>query len=101
MKIKEKKKKAIKDQGQVKTIKKCDYDDEDTPLISKQKEIFNELVDERREKITDLDEKVNSDYLIYRYKDNTADTKFDNFDNALNIIKKIQTGEIELKLKIK
>ena len=29
--------KAIQDQGHVKTIKKYDYDDEDSPLISKQK----------------------------------------------------------------
>ena len=43
----EKQRKAIQDQGQVKTIKKYAYDAEDTPLISKQKEIFNELVDER------------------------------------------------------
>ena len=43
----EKEIKAIQDQGQVKTIKKYIYDNEDTPLISKQKEIFNELVDER------------------------------------------------------
>ena len=42
--------KAIQDQGQVKAIKKYDYDVEDTPFISKQKEIFNELVDERLEK---------------------------------------------------
>ena len=41
----EKQIKAIQDQGQVKTIKKHDYDSEDTPFISKQKEIFNELVD--------------------------------------------------------
>ena len=27
-------------------------------------------------KITDLDKKVNSDDLIYRYKGNTADVKF-------------------------
>ena len=53
----EKQIKAIQDQGQVKTIKKYAYDAEDTPLISKQKEIFNELVDERLEKITDLDKK--------------------------------------------
>ena len=33
--------KAIQDQGHVKIIKKYDYDDEDRPLISKQKEIFN------------------------------------------------------------
>ena len=92
----EKQIKAIQDQGQVKTIKKYVYDSEDTPFISKQKEIFNELVDERYEKITDLDKKVNSDDLIYRYKGNTADVKFDEFDNALNIINKIQNGEIRL-----
>ena len=44
----EKQIKAIQDQGQVKTIKKYNYDDEDSPLISKQKEIFNELVDKKR-----------------------------------------------------
>ena len=90
----EKQIKAIQDQGQVKTIKKYDYDAEDTPFISKQKEIFNELVDERLEEITDLDEKVNSDNLIYRYKGRTADAKFDKFDNALDIINKIKNGEI-------
>ena len=52
--------------------------------------MFNEHVDERQEKITDLDKKVDSDNLIYRYKGNTADIKFDKFDNALNIINKIQ-----------
>ena len=82
--------KAIQDEGQVKTIKKYTYDAEDTPLISKQNEMFNEHVDERQEKITDLDKKVDSDNLIYRYKGNTADIKFDKFDNALNIINKIQ-----------
>ena len=49
--------KAIQDQGQVKTIKKFTYDDKDTPLILKQKEIFNKLVDERLEEITNLDKK--------------------------------------------
>ena len=47
--------KAIQDQGKVKIIKKYDYDNEDIPFISKQKETFNGLVDERFEKITDLD----------------------------------------------
>ena len=41
----EKQIKAIQDQGQVKTIKKYAYDAERTPFISKQKEIFNELVE--------------------------------------------------------
>ena len=53
----EKKIKAIQDQGRVKTIKEYIYDNEDTPLISKQNEIFNELVDKRLEEIVDLDKK--------------------------------------------
>ena len=92
----EKQIKAIQDQGQVKSIKEYAYDAEDTSFISKQKEIFNELVDERSEKITDSDKKVNSDDLIYRYKGHTANSKFNKFDNALNIINKIQNGEISL-----
>ena len=35
--------KAIQNQENIKTIKKYTYDDEDTPLISKRKEIFNEF----------------------------------------------------------
>ena len=58
----------IKDQGYVKTIKKYDYDYEDSPLISKQKEIFDKLADERLNKITELDEIVNCDDLVYKYK---------------------------------
>ena len=82
--------KAIQNQGEIKTIKKYTYDNEDTPLISKQKEIFNELVDKRLDKITELDEKVNSDNLIYRYKGRTADAKFNEFDNALDLLDKIK-----------
>ena len=61
---------------------------------NKQKKI-NKLVDERYEQITDLDINVNSDDLIFRYKGNTEYVKFEKFDNALNIINKIQNGEIE------
>ena len=46
----EKQIKAIQDQGQVTTIKKYAYDAEDTPFLSKQRQIFHELVDERLEK---------------------------------------------------
>ena len=94
--MKGKNKKINPRQGQLKSIEKYAYDDEDTPFISKQKYIFNELVDERRKNITDSDEKVNSDGLIYRYKGNTADVDFDEFDNALNITNKIQNGKIDL-----
>ena len=40
--------------------------------------------------------KVNSDDLIYKYKGNTADAKFDKFYNALTIINKTQNGETSL-----
>ena len=53
-------------------------------------------MDERLEKITDLDKKVNSDDLIYRYKGNAADVKFDGIDNAFDIIDKIRDGKIDL-----
>ena len=65
-------------------------------MISKQKQIFNELVNERLEEITNLDKKVNSDDLIYKYKGNTADAKFDKLDNALAITNKVRNGEISL-----
>ena len=83
----EKQMKAIQEQGQAKTIKKYSYDSEDTPFISKQKEIFNELVDERLEKITDLDKKVNSNDLIYRCKGNTADAKFGELMLLISLIR--------------
>ena len=65
--------KAIKNQGQVNTIKKYIYNDKDSPSTSKQKKIFNKLSDERIEQITRLYEEVNPDNLIYRYKGSTAD----------------------------
>ena len=64
--------------------------------LSEKKEIFNELVDQRLEKITALDKKVNGDDLIYRYKSNIADVNFNQFDNALDIIDKIRGGKIDL-----
>ena len=40
--------------------------------------------------------KVNLDDLIYRYKSKLADTKFKEFENALDIINKIQDGKKDL-----
>ena len=61
--------------------------------LNNNKKIFNKLVDERLEKITDLDKKVNRDDLIYRYKGKFADTKLDEFDNALGVSNKIRDGK--------
>ena len=90
----EKQIKAIQNERQVKTIKKYTYDDEDSQLISKQREIFHKPVDERLDQITKLDEKVNHD-LICRYKGKTSDENF-TYDNALILIDKIKNGKIKL-----
>ena len=57
-------------------------------MISKQKEIFNKLVNQRLE--------VNSGDLRYRWKVNTADPKFDKLDNAFNILDKMRDGKKSL-----
>ena len=80
----------------LKQLKIYSYDDEDTPFISKQKEMFNELVEERIEKITDLDERVNNNNLIYKYKKNIDDVNLNESDHALDIINKIRDGKKEL-----
>ena len=86
----EKQIKVTQNQGRFKTIKKYTYDDEDSPLISKQKKIFNKLVDERLDEITELHKKVCHDDSIYRYKGKIPDEEYDKYDNALNLINKIK-----------
>ena len=88
--------KAIQDQRNVKIIRKYTFDDEDTPWISKQKEVSNKLADKRLNEITELDKKVNLDDLPYKYKGNTPNEKFNTHDNALDLIHKIKNGEIKL-----
>ena len=80
---------AVQDQGQVKAIKKDASDDEDIPQISKQKDLFNDLADKRLNEISQLDERVDPDDLIYRYRGNTSSREFNKYDNALDLIDKI------------
>ena len=65
-------------------------------MISKQKEIFNKLEDEKLDEATKLDKKVNPDYLIHEYTGPTADAKLNEFDNAINLLDKTKEGEISL-----
>ena len=46
--------------------------------------------------ITELDQKVNGDDLIYRYKGKTPNGKFHTYDNALYLTNQIKNGEIKL-----
>ena len=65
-------------------------------MISKQREMFNELADERIKEITELNKKVNYDDLIYRYKGNTCDEKCNTYDNAFSLLDKTRDVKISL-----
>ena len=82
----EKQLRAIQNQKEIKTIKKYACNDKVIPLISKQKEIFHKLVDERLDKINKLDKKLNPD-----------DLTFDELDNASDLISKIREGITKIK----
>ena len=47
----------------------------------------------RLEEIAKLDNKVNSDDLIYKYKGPTANEEFDEFDNGFDLIDKMREGD--------
>ena len=47
-------------------------------------------------KIIELHKKVNCDDLVYRYKRESPDEKFDKYDNALDLINGIQDDDIKL-----
>ena len=103
----EKQTKTIKDQGEkqiksiqckmpIKSIKKFTYDIYDSPIVLKVKEIYNKLTEEIFDKINDLDKKIVTNKLVFKYKGSTADEDFSKFDNGLDLINKIIDGEISL-----
>ena len=53
-------------------------------------------MNKRFEEINNLDGKVNSNDLIYRYKGNTTDEKLDKSDDAFSLLDKIRDGKIVL-----
>ena len=65
----------------------------------KKKYLIN-FVDQRLGETTNLDKKVNSDDLTHRYKGNTSDAKFNEFDKAFSLLDKIRDGKIGLADKI-
>ena len=92
----EKQIKAIQDKRSVKSIEKFTYDINDSPIVLKEKEIYNKLTEESFKKISSLDKRVDTNKLVFKYKGNTADQDFNKFDNALDLIKKIRDTEISL-----
>ena len=92
----EKQIKAIQDKRPIKSIEKFTYDVNDSPIVLKEKEIYNKLTEESFGKTNNLDKKVDTNKLVFKYKGNTADEDFSKFDNALDLINKIRDGEISL-----
>ena len=85
----------MQDKRSIKSIKKFNYGINDSPLVLKEKEIYNTLTEESSEKINNLDKKANNK-LLFKYKGNTSDENFSGFDNAFELISKIRDREISL-----
>ena len=64
-------------------------------MVLKEKEIYNKVTEESFEKIN-LDKKVDTNKLVFKYKGNTLDENVSKFDNALDLTNKIKDGEISL-----
>ena len=64
----------------------------------KEKEIYNRVVDKEREreKIEKLDENIHTSKLEFKFKGNTKNEDFSNYDNALDLINKIKFGATSL-----
>ena len=86
----EKQIKAIQDKKPIKSIEKFTNDINDSPIVLKEKEIYNKLTEESLEKINNLDKSVDINKLVFKYKGNTSDEDFSKFDNDL--INKIRDG---------
>ena len=65
-------------------------------MVLREKEIYNKLTEESFEKINNLDKKVDTNKLVFKYNGKTADADFSEFDNGLSLINKIKDGEISL-----
>ena len=85
----EKQTKAIEDQGekQIDTI---------TNRKDNYKEIFEKLSKERFDEIKELTNEVNHDDLMYYFKGNTATKRFSDFNNGIELSKRIESGEMKL-----
>ena len=86
----EKQIKAIQDKRPIKSIENFTNDINDSPIVLKEKEIYNKLTEDSLEKINNLDKSVDINKLVFKYKGNTSDEDFSKFDNDL--INKIRDG---------
>ena len=106
----EKQPKTIEDQGEKqikiirnkyfnKSIEKVKFDSDGDLAILRQKEIYNELTEEKKTEMKNLDNSADrdKDKLIYKYKGNTSDVNFVEYFGAIDLINKIKDEDISLK----
>ena len=60
------------------------------------KEIFDKRVKGKFDEIKDLTYETNHDYLTYYFKNDTAKKRFDDFNNGIDVLLKMQSGEMQL-----
>ena len=53
--------------------------------------MFEELVDERFDKIKELSDEINSDDLIHHYRGNTARKRYDDFKTEIKLFNKLKS----------
>ena len=88
--------KAIQDNKQLVNINK-DGDYKDKLLLSKEREIFNDIYNKRLDKIEELSNKIDYDNLKYVAVGTGDKYNFDNLDDALTFLNNIKEGEISMK----
>ena len=95
----EKQIKAIQNKNFNKSIEKARFDSDDDLATLRQKELYNELTEEKKTEIKNLDNSVDRDKnkLIYKYKGNTSDVDFSEYYGAIDLINKIKDGDVRLK----
>ena len=60
--------KAIQDKRPIKSVENFTYDINDSPIVLKEKEIYNKFTEESFEKINNLDKMVDTNKLVFKYK---------------------------------
>ena len=60
------------------------------------KKTFEQLVKERFDEIKELTDEINQNDLIYYFKSNTSRKRFDDFNNCIELFKKIKSVQTKL-----
>ena len=60
------------------------------------KDIFDKIITEKFNEIRELTNGKSPDYLTYHFNGDTSKKRFDDFNNCVEFLKKIQTGKIKL-----